>query len=355
MNNLKFLESINASIYKITNIENKASQYYIMIPYVFFDPENSYVENYASGIYVALSNDLLCNDDIIEFINNPDDKYEYFTGLDESEYMINKIYSFSYEYYAMINKYVNIDIDDEDIKNFNRTFMSILTKSYKYNNLETTDYLYKYVIDFYANGMNDDAVILMNTIFNTTLTTSQSACGCSNNLDHCASASSTNTINTGTDLVNVDTATCIEKYKAAMFEWLQKMLSDYNFYCDWMFIPVNDDDQNNDEYIPDTDIIDKLIALIKALLESNYDLSNIGNNSKSSCGNCHSNGKKTTSKCDSLDTSINSNDNGCNNYSILSNYLKVLEWVKNDEVIINKNKIYVYGKQFANIFPLLSF
>ena len=40
---------------------------------------------------------------------------------------------------------------------------------------------------------------------------------------------------------------------------------------------------------------------------------------------------------------------------IIENYIKVLNWVKNNQIDENKNKIYIYGKQFAEIFPLLSF
>ena len=54
--------------------------------------------------------------------------------------------------------------------------------------------------------------------------------------------------------------------------------------------------------------------------------------------------------CPSLDNSSDS----CNR-SIIQNYLKVLEFVKTNTILENKNKIKVYGETFGELLPKLSF
>ena len=350
MTNLGFLAWIGAQVFKADN----NSKYYIRIPFISYDSEKSYIENYNNSIFIQLTNELVENNDIEEFIQNLDDRYEYINIDDISGDNLGslaRIYSSNYSYLSNLNNIVDIEIDEEDVKTANQTFMNILKQTYTYQNPEATDYLYKYVIDFYANGQYDDALILMNSIFNgqINLGSQQAPCGCNQQVSNCSSAKgSTNTLNTGTDLINYDDATCIDKYKAAMYQWLQTMLSDIEFYCHWLYINMSDDNIS----IPDEAIIDKLIELLEFLL-NNYDLSTIGTSSGSSYCN-----HKSSIKCNDsfIDNYMNSDaNNQCSYYSIIKNYIEALKYVKEDKVLENKNKIYIYGKKFAEIFPLLTF
>ena len=333
MTNLEFLTTTNSSVFKL----DENNKYYVRIQFIAYDASKSYIDNFNNAVYILINDELLENEDLEEFINLLDDRYDHY--LDTN--ILETIKSTKYSYFANLNTLLDIDIDEEDIINTNQTFMNILKKTIVYKDPEAADYLYKYVIDFYANGQYDDASILMNTIFNNTISvsTSYSTCGCNQQLSSCTNSTSTNAISTGTETISYDNATCIDKYKAAMYQWLQTMLSDTEFYCHWLFI-----EDDNDEYTPNDVIIDKLIELLQFLLD-NYDLTSLGSTSSSYCN--HS----SSIKCNDYDIDTNS----CSNYSVVSNYIKVLNYVKADKVLENKNKIYIYGKQFAEIFPLLQF
>lgn len=236
----------------------------------------------------------------------------------------------------------------EELDDFNSTFMKIIqNKSDKYNHPETPlDYVYKYVIDYYANGQNDNAIILMNSIFNTTLTTSitASSCGCDPQ-SSCVNSPYTQTINTGTNTVPLDTATCLEKYQAAMYQWLIQMLSSVDFYKEWMFEPAIPSS------LPNRELLEALIELLSEFLNNGYDFTNINNTCKT--GKCGHTSSSSMNDCGDLTGS--NNPNNCSNYTIIENYKTALEWIRDNKIDENKNKIYIYGKQFAEIFPLLNF
>ena len=343
INNLEFLQEIKSKICKI--IFEDHSGYYVMIPFIKYNESLEYIENYKNAVYIYLSDDLLKNDDLNDFLIQLDERYEFI--LNNEGISISYLDSSNYNFYVSINKYGYEELGEDNIKNFNSSFMEIISHLLKYNNTDATDILYKSVIDFYKNGQYDDATMLMNIIFNTNITSSinSSNCGCNNISSNCSSQNTTSLLNTGTSLINIDEASCLDKYKGAMYQWLQEMLSNYNFYCEWMY----------NEETPQDDVIDKLIALIKLLLLSEYDLSNLGSTPKCANINNHSKGNTSKDNCDSIGDLNSSLQNGCSNASILNNYIKVLEWSKSGDIENNKNKIYIYGKQFAQIFPLLSF
>ena len=264
------------------------------------------------------------------------------------------------EYLIFKNKLKDNVFTEEELLALNSTFMQTIQKYSTFTDYNLgTNAIYKAVIDFYANGQYDAATILMNTIFNGTISTTAvtSTCGCGTQSTCATSLSSSSTgINTGTEVIPVDTASCIDKYKAAMYQWLIQMLSDTNFYCCWMFTENEELDESN----PNTLLIDMLIQLLEEFLALGIDLSNLGKTSTSACNCGHTNKyngyKNNSNDCsDLLNNNINGSLNNCSNYGIIANYIKVLKWVRNNEIEENKNKIYIYGKQFAEIFPLLNF
>lgn len=260
------------------------------------------------------------------------------------------------DYLIFKNKLKDNVFTEEELLALNSTFMKTIQRYTTFNDYNLgTNAIYKAVIDFYANGQYDAATVLMNTIFNGEINTTSvnSTCGCGTQSTCATSLSSSSTgINTGTEVIPVDTASCIDKYKAAMYQWLIQMLSDTNFYCCWMF----NENEELDESNPNTLLLDMLIELLEEFLALGIDLSNLGKTSTTACNCGHTNkynGYKNNNDCSDLLN--NSGIGGCSNYGIIANYIKVLKWVRNNEIEENKNKIYVYGKQFAEIFPLLNF
>ena len=299
------------------------------------------------------------NEDII--LPNYFDEYENEYNINDSwTSLINTNYDLdNIDYFIFKNKLLNFEFNEDELLNLNSTFMKLIQDNTTFTDYNIgTNAIYKAVIDFYANGQYDDATILMNTIFNGVLstTTTTSTCGCSTQ-STCASsiASGSAGINTGTEVIPVDIASCIDKYKAAMYQWLIQMLSDTDFYCCWMFI--NDEELNEVE--PNEVLLDKLIKLLEEFLALGLDLSNLSGTSTSACGCGHSKKYNVSTlnnpNKDCSDLLNNVGIAGCSNYNIILNYIKVLNWIKNNEIEENKNKIYIYGKQFAEIFPLLNF
>lgn len=259
------------------------------------------------------------------------------------------------DYLIFKNKLKDNVFTEEELLALNSTFMQAIQRYTTFNDYNLgTNAIYKAVIDFYANGQYDAATVLMNTIFNGEINTTSvnSTCGCGTQSTCATSLSSSSTgINTGTEVIPVDTASCIDKYKAAMYQWLIQMLSDTNFYCCWMF----NENEELDESNPNTLLLDMLIELLEEFLALGIDLSNLGKTSTTACNCGHTNKYNGYKNNDCSDLLNNSGIGGCSNYGIITNYIKVLKWVRNNEIEENKNKIYVYGKQFAEIFPLLNF
>ena len=342
----------------------------------FLIDEKFYSSYRGNEIYEFLSNLDLDSEDLFETLISgtesliPGENYFLTGNLDNTEItMSSNINDYkdisnikikdidNINYFIYKNSTFENIFSEDELDNLNSTFMKLIQQySEKYNNItDTIDFVYKNVIDYYANGQYDDATILMNSIFNTQITVSAnvSSCGCNSQSDCTTVSSTTSAINTGTELVSLDTATCIDKYKAAMYQWLIKMLSDTSFYCSWMFTTVEDEDNLN---IPNDELLDKLIELLTEFLNAGYDLSTLNGCTNKACGCGHTKKYFSNNKTgDCADILSNVNVDNCSNYTIIENYIKVLNWVKNNQIDENKNKIYIYGKQFAEIFPLLSF
>lgn len=382
-NNFDLLQ--NFIPYKI--VKYKDNKYYINInvfvnnanifgySLYFLIDEKFYSSYRGNEIYEFLSNLDLDSEDLFETLINgtesliPGENYFLTGNLDNTEITMSSNIN-DYEdisnikikdidnisYFIYKNSSLKNIFTEDELDNLNSTFMKLIKHySERYNNItDTIEFVYKNVIDYYANGQYDDATILMNSIFNTQITISSniSNCGCNSQSDCTSVSSGTNAINTGTELVSLDTATCIEKYKAAMYQWLIKMLSDTAFYCSWMFTTVEDEDNLN---VPNYELLDKLIELLTEFLNSGYDLTSL-KVCTSACGCGHTKKYFSNNKTgDCADILSNVNVDNCSYYTIIENYIKVLNWVKNNQIDENKNKIYIYGKQFAEIFPLLSF
>lgn len=190
------------------------------------------------------------------------------------------------------------------------------------SNTQNINDIYKRVLIYFRDGQVDSTSIGIGTLLNS-ITTNQlgypvntNTCGCNY---------------TNNNTTTTDNASCYDNYHASMLAYLKQMLGDANFYRDWMFTKLSDD-----ECIVNTDLVDTLIKFIETFLDADYNLS--GETTKGNCG------------CPTVDV----DKNACNKATI-QNYLKVLEWVKNDEIDANANKIKVYGSQFGELLPYLIF
>lgn len=268
------------------------------------------------------------NDDIVLpdylYYDRETDSYgisESFVSLTTEE---NKTYDL--DYFTNKNKINSLEFTEDELSSLPQTFFNIIldynlvsedVKSISPNNG------YLAVMKYFANYKSDAATVLLQTIFNTDIVE-----------DNSSSTSKSYTCNTCTNTVtststeyDPSTATCYEKYQNAMNIWLEQMLSNIDYYDDW-FMYVN----GSTKYA-NYDMIDLLIKLLESAIEYNVWPSTTTTRSY----NCN---------CPSLDSSYS--DDECNK-NIVKNYIKVLQWVRECKLKENKNKIKVYGKEFATL------
>ena len=326
MKNLNLLYHINSIIY-----QNEDSIYYVFIPLLDFDKDKTYIENFDNGIYIKLTKEFLEDANIISKFLNDDNtsyeeslNYEIVTKNDLDLYNFDRIDSNKYEYYAKLNELIEKEIEEDMILNFYQTFMNIINVYAEVQNLEDVKtQIYQKVIEYYANGQTDCVVrglslILQSSLYDYTDTGAYTSCGCNSTITTTGVVSQTATGLT----TNMD---CISAYKQSMYLYLIQMLSDIDFYNNFMFV----DDE------PNEDLIEYLYKLIEDLEGMNFSL-----NFSETNNHC---------LCSELETK------NVNNYSILDNYKKVLNWIKNCEIEENTNKIKIYGKQFAELLLSLQF
>lgn len=314
MKNIDFLSKINALVYK-----ESSGNYYVKIPFVGYDANESYLSNYDKSLYIKLTNNFLNGEDLEYFIFSKDNTYEFL----ESGDFENKE-SFDYNYFTLINNIVGIEFVEEDVLQAYKTFATILQDYAYVTDVSLLTQIYKKIIEYFANGKYDSTIaamklLLESTTYNYTSTTNYTNCGC--NSGNGQSISSTG--------LNTENISCADAYLNAILLYVKQMFGDLNFYYNFFFIETGD---------PNEDMINALILLLEKVLEllkNNYNL--LPNKSNKHC------------LCAELEDSTISIQN------IILNYIKVLNWVKNCEIEENSNKIKIYGEAFGEIFPNLYF
>lgn len=229
-------------------------------------------------------------------------------------------------YFLNKNKISSLSFSEEELASLPQTFFKIILEYTLISQERRALYPnngYEAVMNYFANYKSDAATVLLQTIFNSaivsdvdTSTTKSYTCN-----------SCTNTVTTTTSSFDPTTATCYEKYQNAMDIWLEEMLANINYYNEWFMNVIGSEKYSN------SDMIDLLVQLLEAAIEYNS-------------WPTTSTTKKYNCNCPSLDSSYT--DDECNK-NILKNYIKVLEWVKECKLLQNKNKIKVYGKEFASL------
>ena len=314
MKNIDFLSKINALVYK-----ESSGNYYVKIPFVGYDANESYLSNYDKSLYIKLTNDFLNGEDLEYFIFSKDNTYEF---LESGEFENKE--SFDYNYFTLINNIVGIEFIEEDVLQAYKTFATILQDYAYVTDVSLLTQIYKKIIEYFANGKYDSTIaamklLLESTTYNYTSTTNYTNCGCN-------SGNGQNISSTG---LNTENISCADAYLNAILLYVKQMFGDLNFYYNFFFIETGD---------PNEDMINALILLLEKVLEllkNNYNL--LPNKSNKHC------------LCAELEDSTISIQN------IILNYIKVLNWVKNCEIEENSNKIKIYGEAFGEIFPNLYF
>ena len=286
------------------------------------------------------------NDSQIALISNRIDNKYIFPDLMDSQYNIINTDSYTtvadtnLRYYYTLNQFKGTSFTEEELKSFVKTFCNIILDNTTLDDFsDINNVIYKAVLKYYANGGTDDTVTMLNLILNNSslIGTSQVSCCDSYNVSstNTNSSNSSNTINLSEITSAQQTISCKDLYLNAMFMYLQKMLSDVHFYCDWFMIASEDDSY------PNQVLVDKLNELFDEFIGLNFDLSL---NSGTGGHDCKCDGKSH------FNSTLNDN-----NYKILNNFQKILNYVETDTIEPNCNKIKVYGSEFATILPKLMF
>ena len=291
-----------------------------------FVPGKDFFINETLYRYLREFNNVEENEDVIlpNYLNKNGEISENFVELDCRE----KDYS-NIEYYYNKNKLAANTYSEEQLNDFYATFASTILE-YTQIDDETRatpkNQVYELVLKYFANHQTDATSVALNLILNTPYANlTNGNCGCAK-----TPCSGNNSSITGSS----ETQSCYDIYIAALKNYIKTMLGDTDFYNDWFTILMP-----NGEYITNDTLIDALETLIHEFIALGYDLSNVGKkNSKAiSCG------------CSNISYSSTAD------YSVLLNYLNILDWLRNCNMQYNLNKIKIYGEKLGEIFPYLQF
>lgn len=255
------------------------------------------------------------------YLNDGFNITEDYLLLDDSTISYN-----NYKYFYLKNKLSELTYSEDELNNLYSTFFSIImfyAVVSENDILKTNNQIYKKVIEYYKNFQFDNTLVslelLLNNKINKIVPEYLTSC-CSNNQQNSQS--------------QYTSISCLDIYRNSMYEYLLDMLSDVEFYKDWMYI-----ENPEGEKIANDSLIEALIRLLKEFEEVGYDLSFA--NKYLIHGNC----------CKDNQYTINNEKN----HTIIQNYIRVLQYVLSGCIDDNSNKISVYGRKFAELLPKLSF
>lgn len=277
------------------------------------------VENFVCGV------DYFINESLSKYYGNDNNSlvlpdYILDGRFNNDQWFVNDLTN--YDYYIKLNKILNCDFSEEELNNFYITFCKIILENTEISNdilVHGNNSIYKQVLEYYANGQSNEAFLSMQLIMNSMYATNAKSGSCG-----CNSVFGENSIN--------NLYSCTELYTNAMFTYLQTMLGDINFYEDWFYMYGEDESKT-----PNDAITHKLRQLIDEFLNLGYSLVFT---------------KSNTKNCDC--PIVNIDETSCNT-KIIANYKLVLNYVDGNIIEYNKNKIKVYGNEFATLLPKLQF
>lgn len=339
MNNIEFL---NTLIFKLVkNI--KSNIYYIAInlfdnyKYTIFITINENLLNNNYSLYTFISN-IINNKTIDESLILGEDYFvsktyatdnSIETGIFDNLYLDNMIYNSSiyddsynidFEYIYKYNQLSTLEFTLSDLQYFYKTFAKTILDNV---NLENIDFqiqpnnIYNICLNYLLNYKNDNTIInlklLLNSTYNiTTNINNTSSCSCNTSSIDSTSSS----------------LTCADIYIESLLNYIEIMLGDTNFYKEWFLV-------NNE---PNIVLIDTLLKLLDALKNSSLNINSISSTENQLICDCS-----------------NLENISCGTTNIINNYIKVLEYVKENKIDENKNKIKIYGNSFGTLLSKLEF
>lgn len=229
-------------------------------------------------------------------------------------------------YFDSKNKLLENHFSEDELNNFYQgianiilTYSSIGENPTIFN--KAKNQIYDKVLNYYVNSQVDDASIALSLIlgssYNTVSTTQ--TCGCMNEVGNSTYV----------------TDSCSSLYTNAMALYLKQMFGDPEFYEDWFCIYLSEE-----EKFPNDVLIENLQLFIKEFISIDYNLDFSYNH-------------QTFYNCECTDnTKLN---NSSLEYKKLNNFLQILDWINNNELDINVNKIKIYGEAFGELLPKLQF
>ena len=232
----------------------------------------------------------------------------------------------NYKYFYLKNKLSELTYSEDALNNLYSTFFNIIlfyAVVSENDILKTNNQIYKKVIEYYKNFQFDDTLVSLELLLNNKISKIVP--------EYLTSCCSNNQQNSQSQYTAIS---CSDIYRNSMYEYLLYMLSDIEFYKDWMYI-----ENPEGEKIANDSLIEALITLLKEFEEVGYDLSFASKYLIH--GNC----------CKDNQYTINNEKN----HTIIQNYIRVLQYVLSGCIDDNSNKISVYGRKFAELLPKLSF
>jgi hypothetical protein len=254
---------------------------------------------------------------------------EYFVDLSNSPY---KDYT-NLEYYSQKNDMLDNQYTEDQLNDFYKNFCSIILEQTKIDD-ETKESgdnpIYNLVLNYYANYQSDAASnalnLVLNSLYSTTESTS-SGCSCNSQLSSIYSSSTSS---------DTTTKACSTLYEEAMAEYLTTMLGDTQFYQDWFMIKLSEY-----EYVEDDVLCENLIEFVKEFLLMDFCLDfetlSVKAHNSQLCNHTTSSSYEST------------------NQSTIENYLKVLNFVAENNITANTNRIKIWGEKFGKLLPNLQF
>lgn len=295
-------------------------------PEILEDETGEITEEEIEDEIIILHNRIVMKNYVIYEDYDPD-KFHFNSDAYALLYEINIKDMRNLMYFYLKNLGDDYVFTDEQLCNIPNTYFDIIYKFALIQNPNSiNNQIYDKVSKFYMNGGIDDALINLSLILGSTITTDKIKtlnCGCADNSN----------ANNAYATTSVDS--CKDIYASSMMEWLKKMFADPDYYYDWYFIV-------NTGHCPEPNV--DMIDLLEKLLEEYLDRI-IDNNSKIDdlIGYIHEVGMCCKG---SSDNSRYKN--------IILNFIQVLEWIKNNDIDANINKIKIYGEEFASILPYLT-
>lgn len=248
---------------------------------------------------------------------------KYFDDLSHEPY---KDYT-NLEYYNRKNHILDFNFSEDELLDFYKNFCSLILKYTLISDelkLTNNNQIYNTVLNYYANYQTDNTSNTLNLILNSKfakIENTTKTCSCNSSF--------------ATTTGNQVTETCSQMYESAMFLYLKQMLGDLNFYDDWFSIHLSEYDRMVNDVM-----IERIKTFINEFILLDIDLDFSDNTIIHSSFSCNHNEASNVHH---------------RNFNVLLNYLKLLGFVYDNELIENTNKIKIYGEAFGELLPNLQF